>query len=92
MTHALQALQYKTDQQSELRKIEGLNNRFFALTSQGPDAAGKNLTSTSGACTSMPLGCIGYRAACAEPAASPAPEADMIPAPKKQKAARRTKG
>ena len=40
----LQALQYKTDQQSELRKIEGLNNRFFALTSQGPGAAGEKPT------------------------------------------------
>ena len=37
-----QVVQYRTDQISDLRKVEQLNNRFFALTARGPDATGKS--------------------------------------------------
>ena len=35
-----QAVQYRTDQIVELRKVEQLNNRFFALMARGADTAG----------------------------------------------------
>lgn len=35
-----QCLQYKTDQQSDLKKIERLNNLFFDLTATGDAPAG----------------------------------------------------
>jgi hypothetical protein len=35
-----QCLQYKTDQQSDLRKLERLNNLFFVLTAKGEATQG----------------------------------------------------
>ena len=38
--HALQCLQYQTDQIAELKKVEKLNDRFFALMARGDGATG----------------------------------------------------
>ncbi|KAL6764303.1 signal recognition particle, SRP9/SRP14 subunit [Haematococcus lacustris] len=39
-------LQYKTDQQADLKKLERLNNLFLALTSKGDATAGQPLVPT----------------------------------------------
>ncbi|KAK9832892.1 hypothetical protein WJX74_000946 [Apatococcus lobatus] len=38
VTDDIQCLQFATDQAADLRKVERLNNLFFALTSRGPEA------------------------------------------------------
>jgi signal recognition particle subunit SRP9 len=40
VSRLLQCLQYKTDQQADLKKVEKLNNLFFALMAKGPDSVG----------------------------------------------------
>ena len=42
----MQCLKYKTDKQTDLRKIEKLNNVFFSLMATGNEAAttGENFT------------------------------------------------
>ena len=40
----LQCLKYYTDQQSDVRRVEQLNNLFFRLMAAGPDAPGAQLS------------------------------------------------
>ena len=51
MTCALQALQYKTDQVADVKKIEKLNLLFFTLMAQGSEADGEH----------QPALCLVYR-------------------------------
>lgn len=43
VTDDITCLQFATDQAADLRKVERLNNLFFALTSRGPEATEADL-------------------------------------------------
>ncbi|KAK9809289.1 hypothetical protein WJX73_001522 [Symbiochloris irregularis] len=47
-------LQYRTDQLSDLRKVEQLNNRFFHLTANGAEAADEEMPQAEPATTQSP--------------------------------------
>ena len=56
---ALQCLQYQTDQIAELKKVEKLNDRFFALMARGADAMGtaQHLALMLSACSPFEWSC-----------------------------------
>lgn len=43
VTFSSQCLQYKTDQQADLKKVEKLNSRFFSLMATGSPPSGELL-------------------------------------------------
>lgn len=46
MVYVVQCLQYKTDQQADLKKLEQLNNVLFDLMSGTDEAADVNMVSS----------------------------------------------